>query len=61
MYTFSHIWQKSHVYVKSVGIESIAIFHLEAVSVDQRIADVIWFPYFHVTYVTYVRYATYLR
>jgi len=26
---------KSHVYVKSVGIESISIFHVEAVAVDQ--------------------------
>jgi len=26
---------KSDVYVKSVGIESIAIFHVEAVAVDQ--------------------------
>ena len=34
-YTFSRIRQKSHVYVKSVGIESISIFHVEAVAVDQ--------------------------
>jgi len=33
--TFSRIRQKSHVYVKSVGIESISIFHVEAVAVDQ--------------------------
>jgi len=26
---------KSHVYVKSVGTESISIFHVEAVAVDQ--------------------------
>jgi len=53
---------KKSVYVKSVGLESISIFHLEAVAVDQwEITDVIWFPYFHVTYVTYVRYAAYLR
>jgi len=28
--------QKSHVYVISVGIESISIFHVEAVAVDQQ-------------------------
>jgi len=33
-HTFSRIWQKSHVYVKLVGIESISIFHVEAVAVD---------------------------
>ena len=35
-YTFSRIRQKSHVYVQSAGIESICIFHVEAVAVDQQ-------------------------